>query len=146
MTSCCMKPSGMLKSSEMVGNTGAIIVDENGLMNVKQLTSIVTTHLRDCDQLSGFAGSFGPSQVIYSTRQLCVCMHVDFTLTMMSCSNFSALSIALKPGLYAVSSSSDHWWKSLSVLTSGLSAPSKENLGSSCESRAVSSSLMDGLL
>ena len=129
----------------MVGNTGAIIVDENGLMNVKQLTSIVTTHFRDCDQLRGFAGSFGPSQVICSTRQHCVYMHIVFTLTMISCSNFSAVSTALKPGLYAVSSSSDHWWKSLSVLTSGLSSPSKENLGSSCESRAPSSSLTDGL-
>ena len=98
----------MSKSFEMVGSTGVIMVEENGLMNVKQLTSIVTTHLRDCDQLRGFAGSLGPSQVICSTRQQCVKMHVDPTLTMMSCSNFSALSIVLKSGLYAVSSSSDH--------------------------------------
>ena len=108
MTTCRMKPSGMTKSSEMVGNTGAIIVEENGLVNVKQLTSIVTIHFRDCDQLSGFAGSVGPSQVICSTRQLCVYMYVGLTLMMISCSSSSALSIALKPGLYAVSSSSDH--------------------------------------
>lgn len=34
MTSWLVKTSGMSKSSEMTGNTGAIIVDEKGLMKV----------------------------------------------------------------------------------------------------------------
>lgn len=77
MTSCRMKPSEMSKSSAMTGRAGVTIVDEKGLMKVNMDTSIVTTHFRGCDQLRGFAGSFGPSQVIWSTRQRDVCGSVE---------------------------------------------------------------------
>src|SRR5690242_1809059 len=96
MTSWRMNPSGMSKSSAIAGRAGVTMVEEKGLMKVnidtgtlsasqyvkggplfKDTPSIVTTHLRDCVQFKGFAGSFGPSQVICSTRQQSVQMHID---------------------------------------------------------------------
>jgi hypothetical protein len=63
MTSCRMKPGGILNSSPMTGSAGVIIVDEKGEMNAKSDTSIVTTYLRLLLQFRGLSGSFGPSHV-----------------------------------------------------------------------------------
>jgi hypothetical protein len=55
----------MSNSSAITGSAGVTIVDEKGEMKVNIETSIVTTHLRLFDQLSGFRGSCGPSHVTY---------------------------------------------------------------------------------
>jgi hypothetical protein len=65
MTSCCIKPSGISKSLDILGRAGVTIVDEKGEMKVNSETKMVATHFRFHDQLRGLSGSSGPSHVTY---------------------------------------------------------------------------------
>ena len=141
MTSWRIKPSGISKSSPMSGKTGVTIVDENGDMNVNSDTSMVATHLRLLFQLRGLLGSFGPSQVIYTSRQW-QCHETPKRPTMISSPLRRPSSMFSRPASYPDSSCS-HCRNRRCVLSSQRPSPSNENLGSAKESRALPSSRED---
>ena len=62
MTSAREVPPSIPRSVLISSSTGVTMVEEKGEMNVKQETSMVATHFLCHDQLSGFSGSWGPSQ------------------------------------------------------------------------------------